>query len=126
MRDVTTSDAPGGSGPFSQAIIDGSTIYTAGQGGVDPDTGEIVDGGIEAETRQTLENIETILEAAGVSLDDVVKINIYLTDMDDYEEMNATYDEFFEEPFPVRSAVEVSDLPIDICIEIEAVAQLPE
>lgn len=126
MRKVTTTDSPGGSGPFSQAIVHGSTIYTAGQGGVDPDSGEIVDGGIGPETRQTLRNIETILHAAGSTLDDVVKVNIFLTDMDDYDAMNETYEEIFDDPYPARSAVEVSDLPIDICIEIETVARLPE
>lgn len=126
MREVTAADAPGGSGPFSQAIVDGDTIYTAGQGGVDPETGEIVDGGIVPETRRTLRNIESVLEAAGASLDDVVKVNAYLTDIDDYDELNETYEEFFGEPYPARSVVEVSDLPIDICVEIETVARRPE
>lgn len=125
MREVTTSDAPGGSGPFSQAIVDENTIYTAGQGGVDPATGDVVDGGIVEQTRQTLRNVGAVLEAAGASLDDVVKVNVYLTDMADYDDLNATYDEFFTDPYPARSAVEVSDLPIDICVEIETIARLP-
>ena len=126
MREVTTSEAPGGSGPFSQAIIEDNTIYTAGQGGVDPETGEIVDGGIVPETEQVLTNIEKILEAAGASLNDVIKVNIYLTNIEDYDELNETYSEFFDKPYPARSVVEVSDLPIDIRIEVETVARLPK
>ena len=126
MREITTENAPGGSGPFSQAIVDDGTIYTAGQGGVDPETGEIVDGGIVPETKQVLENVDQILRAAGATLDDVVKVNLFLTDIDDYDDLNDTYSEFFDEPYPARSVVEVSDLPIDICIEVETVARLPE
>lgn len=126
MREVTTSEAPGGSGPFSQAIIEDNTIYTAGQGGVDPETGEIVDGGIVPETEQVLTNIGKILETAGASLNDVIKVNIYLTNIEDYDELNETYSEFFDEPYPARSVVEVSALPIDIRIEVETVARLPE
>lgn len=123
MREVTTQNAPGGSGPFSQAIVDGETVYTAGQGGVDPETGAVVDGGIVGETRRTLRNVEAVLEAAGATLDHVVKVNAYLVDIDDYDELNDTYDEFFSEPYPARSVVEVSDLPIDIRVEIETVAR---
>lgn len=126
MREVTTTEAPGGSGPFSQAIVEDGKIYTAGQGGVDPETGEIVDGGIVPETEQVLSNIEKILEAAGASLNDVVKVNVYLTNIEDYDELNETYSEFFDDPYPARSVVEVSDLPIDIRIEVETVARLPE
>ncbi len=126
MREVSTTNAPGGSGPFSQAIVDDGKIYTAGQGGVDPETGEIVDGGIVPETKQVLQNIDNILDAAGASLNDVIKVNIYLTDIEDYDELNETYDEFFDEPYPARSVVEVSDLPIDIRIEVETVARIPE
>ena len=126
MREVTTSEAPGGSGPFSQAIIEDGKIYTAGQGGVDPETGEIVDGGIVPETEQVLQNIEKILEAAGASLNDVIKVNIYLTNIEDYDELNEAYGEFFDSPYPARSVVEVSDLPIDIRIEVETVARVPK
>lgn len=126
MREVTTSEAPGGSGPFSQAIIEDGKIYTAGQGGVDPETGEIVDGGIVPETEQVLQNIKKILEAAGASLNDVIKVNIYLTNIEDYDELNEAYGEFFDDPYPARSVVEVSDLPIDIRIEVETVARVPE
>lgn len=126
MREVSTSEAPGGSGPFSQAIIEDGKIYTAGQGGVDPETGEIVDGGIAPETEQVLQNIEKILEAAGASLNDVIKVNIYLTNIEDYDELNEAYGEFFDDPYPARSVVEVSDLPIDIRVEVETVARVPE
>ena len=126
MRDITTADAPGGSGPFSQAIVAGEMVYTAGQGGVDPETGEIVDGGIATETARTLENIDAILNAEGLSLDDVIKVNVFLTDIDDYDGLNETYETYFSEPYPARSVVEVSDLPIDICVEIETVAYAGE
>ena len=126
MYEVTTTGAPGGSGPFSQAIVEDGKIYTAGQGGVDPETGEIVHGGIVPEAEQVVNNIEKILKAAGASLNDIIKVNIYLTNIEDYDELNKTYSEFFDDPYPARSVVEVSDLPIDIRIEVETVARLPE
>lgn len=126
MREITTSNAPRGSGPFSQAIVEGGRIYVAGQGGVDPKNGEVVSGGITPETEQTLENIEQILQVVGADLNDVIKINAYLADIDNYEPLNKAYSNYFEPPYPARSVVEVSSLPIDIQVEIEAVARLPD
>jgi 2-iminobutanoate/2-iminopropanoate deaminase len=122
---VSTDGAPSSESlPFPQGTIHGDTVYTSGQVGVDPETGEVVEGGIRAETRQTLENVAAILEAAGSSLDDAVKATVFLTDMDDFPAFNEVYAEVVGEPRPARSAVEVSDLAIDIGVEIEMVAAI--
>jgi 2-iminobutanoate/2-iminopropanoate deaminase len=125
MREVETDDAPGSIGPFSQGIIDDGKLYVSGQGPVDPDSGDIIDSDdIRDQTRQTLENIEAVLEAADLSLDDVVKTTVFVRDMDDYDEINEVYGELMSDPYPARSAVEIQDLPIDIDVEIEAIASL--
>lgn len=126
MREITTDEAPSGGGPFSQGIVEGNTIYTAGQGGIDPDTGAVVDGGIRPETEQTMANIAAILDAAGASFDDVVKVNAYLGNIDDYDDFNDVYRTFFTAPYPARSVVEVPAFPREIVVEIETVARLPE
>lgn len=110
--------------PISQAIKHGDTVYVAGQTGGDPETGEVVEGGVAEQTRQTLENISAILEAAGTSLDNVVKATVFIEDMDDFGEVNEVYAEYMSEPYPARSAVEVSDLAIDFEVEIEVIAAL--
>lgn len=110
--------------PISQAIVHGDTVYVAGQTGIDPATGELVEGGIEAETRQTLENIEAILEAAGTSFDNVLKATVFIEDMTDFDRVNAVYRAFVSEPYPARSAVEVSDLALEFAMEIEVIAAL--
>lgn len=124
MQEVSTENAPSALGPYSQGIISGDKVYVSGQGAADPDTREVEVEGIEDQTAQVLENVSAILEAAGASLDDVVHANVYLTDMDDYEAVNEVYAEYMSEPFPARAAVEVSELPIDIGVEIEATAEL--
>ena len=118
----STDSAPGAMGPYSQAVIANGFIFTAGQGGVDPVTGAVVEGGIQAQTRQTLENIKAILEGAGSSMADVVKATVFLKDMGDFGAMNEIYAEFFPENPPARSAVEMARLPFDILVEIEVVA----
>lgn len=112
--------------PFSQAIVHGDTVYVSGQVGTDPDTGEIVDGGVQAETRQIMENISAILGAAGTSMDNLVKATVFLDDIDEFEEFNEVYREYLTEPLPARSAFEVSDLAIDIAVEIEVIAAIEE
>jgi 2-iminobutanoate/2-iminopropanoate deaminase len=97
-------------------------VYTAGQLGIDPATGGFIEGGIEAETRQVLNNLRAVLEAAGASLENVVKTTVFLRDMNDFAAMNAVYAEFFTADFPARSAVQVARLPKDAAVEIEAVA----
>lgn len=124
MEEISTENAPASIGPYSQGIIDGDTVYVSGQGPVDPETREIVSDEIEAQAHQTLSNIEAVLEAAGSSLDDVVKATVFVTDMDEYEAVNEVYAEQMSDPFPARSCVEVRDLPIDIRVEIEVIASL--
>jgi len=121
---ISTSKAPGAIGPYSQAVCTENMIYTAGQIGLDPATMEIVSGGIEAETRQVLNNLKNVLEAANSGLNYVVKTTVFLRDMADFPKMNAVYAEFFTENPPARSTVAVATLPKDVTVEIEAVALL--
>jgi 2-iminobutanoate/2-iminopropanoate deaminase len=121
---VVAEKAPKAIGPYSAGVKAGSFIYTAGQLGIDPGTGAFVDGGIEAETSQAIKNLRAVLEAAGTSLNNVVKTTVYLRDMNDFAVMNGVYAEFFTENYPARSAVQVARLPKDGAIEIEAVAIL--
>ncbi|WP_312907872.1 RidA family protein [Natronosalvus caseinilyticus] len=124
MKEVSTDDAPASIGPYSQAMVHGDTVYVSGQGPANPESREVEVDDIRDQTAQTLENIGAILEAAGASLDNVIKANVYVTDMDNYDAVNEVYAEYMSEPFPARCAVEVSDLPIDIGVEIEVVAAL--
>ncbi|WP_435320726.1 RidA family protein [Haloarchaeobius sp. TZWSO28] len=126
MQPISTDEAPGAIGPYSQGIIDGETVYVSGQGPVDPETGEIVSDDIREQTRRTLENVGAVLEAGGSSLDDVVKATVFVRDMADYEAVNEVYGEYMSDPYPARSAVQIVDLPIDIDVEIEAIATLAE
>lgn len=121
---IVSEKAPQALGPYSVAVKAGHFVYTAGQLGIDPKTNEFSPGGIDAETRQALENLKNVLEAAGSSLDQVVKTTVFLLDMSDFGAMNAVYGEFFTEAFPARSAVQVARLPKDGAVEIEAVALL--
>ena len=119
---IKTEKAPQAIGPYSQGILTGNFVFTAGQISLDPETGEIVPGGIEAETRRVLQNLSSVLEAAGSSLDRVVKTTVFLRDMGDFARMNSVYAEFFTGSFPARSTVQVAALPKNAAIEIEAVA----
>jgi 2-iminobutanoate/2-iminopropanoate deaminase len=119
---IKTDKAPAAIGPYSVGVLSGSLIYTAGQIGLNPNTGEIVTGGIEVQTRQVLVNLQNILEAAGSSLDNVLKTTVFLKDMNDFAKMNAVYAEFFQQNPPARSAVQVAALPKNADVEIEAVA----
>ncbi|WP_049995899.1 Rid family detoxifying hydrolase [Halococcus sediminicola] len=123
MEELSTDDAPDSIGPYSQGIISGERIYVSGQGPVDPDTGDVVSGTPEEQTKRTLENVEAILEAGGVTLEEVVKSTIYTKDMRYYDEINRAYSEHMVAPYPARSAVEVVRLPVDIDVEIEVVAE---
>ncbi|MFQ5593022.1 MAG: RidA family protein [Anaerolineae bacterium] len=119
---IRTEGAPAPVGPYSQAIRVDNSIFTAGQIGLDPTTGKLVDGDIQAQTRQVLQNLSAVLEAAGTSLDKVVKTTVFLSDLNDFGAMNEVYAEFFTDHPPARSAVQVARLPLDALIEIEAVA----
>ncbi len=119
---IHTDKAPGAIGPYSQAVRTEQMVYTAGQIGLDPATMEIVSGGVEAETRQVLNNLKRVLEAANSGLNYVVKTTVFLRDMADFPKMNAVYAEFFSENPPARSTVAVAGLPKGVAVEIEAVA----
>ena len=123
MEEVKTSDAPDAIGPYSQGIIDDGRVYVSGQGPVDPETNEIVSEDVSEQTAQTLRNIGAILDAAGTSFENVLQSNVYVTNMDNYEEVNEVYAEYMAEPYPARAAMEISRLPIDIEVEIEVVAK---
>ena len=119
---IHTDKAPKAIGPYSQAVRTESMVYTAGQIGLDPATMEVVNGGIEAETRQVLKNLKQVLEAADSGLNYVVKTTVFLHDMAEFPKMNAVYAEFFPENPPARSTVAVAALPKGVAVEIEAVA----
>ena len=119
---VFTSKAPKAIGPYSQAIRIDKLVFASGQAGLDPQTGELVGGGVEAETRQVLTNVKNVLEAADSSLDAVVKTTVFLIDMTDFPKMNAIYAEFFPKEPPARSTVAVAALPKGAHVEIEAIA----
>ncbi len=119
---ISTDKAPKAIGPYSVAVKIDGLIYTSGQIGLDPATGELVPGGIEAETRQALTNIRNVLEAAGSDLDHVVKTLVFLQEMSDFARMNAIYAEFFPVNPPARSTVAVAGLPKGASVEIEVVA----
>jgi len=119
---INTKNAPEAIGPYSQAVKVGSMVYTSGQISVNPSTGEVVSGGIEAQANQALSNLKAVLEAAGVGLSSVIKTTVFIKDMNDFAVVNKIYGEYFWAPFPARSCVEVARLPKDVLVEIEAVA----
>ncbi len=125
MRDViSTPAAPAAIGPYSQAIRAGDFLFVSGQIPLDPSTGALVGGDVQAQARRVLENLAGILRAAGASLDHVVKTTVYLADMADFPAMNEVYGAFFEPPAPARATVQVARLPRDVRVEIDAVAYL--
>jgi 2-iminobutanoate/2-iminopropanoate deaminase len=119
---IATDKAPGAVGPYSQAVRVGDFVFTAGQIPLDPATGQMVEGGIEDQTRRALSNVSAVLEAAGTSLSNVVKTTVFLADMSEFKAMNGVYAEFFPAAPPARSAVQAAALPLGARIEIEAVA----
>ena len=119
---VQTTLAPAAIGPYSQAIQAGDTVYVSGQLPIDPATGQFVEGDIRDLTRQSLLNVQHILESVGLSMAHVVKTTVFLADMNDFAGMNEVYAEFFAAPFPARSAVAVKTLPKGASVEIECVA----
>lgn len=121
---VATTQAPAAIGTYSQAITLGNLIFCSGQIGLDPVKMSLVDGRIEAQARQAFANLGAIAQAAGGSLDDVVKLTVFLTDLQDYSDLNRIMSEFFSAPFPARSVVQVSGLPRGACVEVEAFISL--
>ena len=124
MKVISTKKAPAAIGPYSQAIQVGNLIYTSGQIPIDPETGVFVEGGIKEQTRQSLTNVQAILQEAGLTMSDVVKTTVFMADMGDFAEMNAVYAEFFTAPYPARSAIAVKTLPKGALVEIEVVAEV--
>ena len=122
MKVINTSKAPKAIGPYSQAIEANGLVITSGQLPIDPATGEFAAGGIKEQTRQSLTNAKAILEEAGIGLGNVMKTTVFLSDMNDFAAMNEVYAEFFNEPFPARSAIAVKTLPKNALVEVECIA----
>jgi len=119
---IQTSSAPGALGPYSQAIATEEYLFCSGQGPVDPGTGQVIDGDVGAQTERTLQNLGAVLAAAGLEHGDVVKTTCFLRDMDDFKAFNEVYARFFPQPYPARTTIEAARLPLDIAVEIEAIA----
>ncbi len=119
---VTTENAPGAIGPYSQALKAGGMVFCSGQIPIDPQTGEFVSDVVGAQTEQVLRNLSEVLQAAGTSLDNVVKTTVFLADMDDFAEMNEVYGRFFSENKPARATVQAARLPRDAKVEIDCIA----
>jgi 2-iminobutanoate/2-iminopropanoate deaminase len=124
---ISTEGAPAAIGPYAQGVRVGNLIFTAGQGGLDPVTGQVVPGGIKEQTERTIANLKAVLEAGGSSLGQVVKATVFLKDISDFAAMNAVYASFFEsdsDTLPARTTVEVARLPRNLLVEIEVVAEV--
>ena len=121
---ISTEKAPAAIGPYSQAVQVGNLVYTSGQLPIDPATGQFPEGGIKEQTRQSLKNIQAILQQDGLSMASVVKTTVFMADMAHFADMNTVYAEFFAEPFPARSAVAVKTLPKGALVEIEVIAEI--
>ena len=122
-KPVISPDAPKAIGPYSQAIWTGNLLYCSGQTPIDPATGKLVEGGIGEQTQQAFNNLQAVLAGAGLSMDDVIKVNVYLTSMANFAGMNQAYQERFSAPYPARTTVAVAGLPLDALVEIELVAE---
>lgn len=122
MKAINTTNAPAAIGPYSQAIEACGTVYVSGQLPIDPATGEFAHGGIQAEARQSLTNIKNILAEAGLTMQNVVKVTVLLADISNFAAVNGVYSEFFQAPYPARSAFAVAALPKGANVEIEAIA----
>ena len=120
---ISTTNAPAAIGPYSQAIRIGNLVFTSGQIPIDPATGSFVEGGIKEQTRQSLLNVKAVLNEAGTTMDHVIKTTVFMADMNDFAEMNSVYAEFFNAPYPARSAVAVKTLPQGGVVEIEVIAE---
>lgn len=118
---ISTTDAPAAIGPYSQAVKVGNTVWLSGQIPLDPGSMTLVEGGVEAQAQQVFSNLKAVAEAAGGSLADAVKLNISLTDMNDFAAVNTVMERFFSEPYPARACVQVAGLPKGAAIEVEAI-----
>jgi len=122
---IFTEQAPAAIGPYSQAIRAGNTVYFSGQIPLDPATGVLVDGDITAQARRVFDNLDAVAEAAGGSLADIVRVGIYVTDLANFAAVNAVMAEYFKQPYPARSTIEVAGLPKGAQVEVDAVLVLP-
>ncbi len=122
IKTISTTQAPGAVGPYSQAVAANGMLFVSGQLGLDPATGKFVEGGVEAQTERALDNMEAILKAAGLGFNDVVKTTVLLASMDDFAAVNAVYAGRFPENPPARAAFAVKTLPLQGLVEIEAIA----
>lgn len=123
MKTVSTKNAPAAIGPYSQAQIVGNMVYTSGQVPIIPETGAIAEG-LEAQAHQVFKNLSELLKAAGTDMSKVVKTTVFIKNMNDFAAINAVYAQYFTEPFPARSCVEVARLPKDVLLECEVIAEL--
>ena len=126
MKKVVTEKAPQPVGPYTQGMRVGNTLFCSGQAGLVPDTGQLISDDVKEQTLQTLQNLEAVLNAAGLKKNHVVKANIYLTDMNDFNLMNEVYGAFFAPHTPSRTTVAVAGLPVNAKVEIECIAEFPE
>ncbi len=122
---IQTDRAPAAIGPYSQAVRAGQTVFLSGQIPLDPATGEVVAGDIDAQTRRAFDNLKAVCETAGGSLDDVQRLGLYLTDLSQFAAVNAVMSEYFAAPYPARSTIEVSGLPKGVMFEVDAILVLP-
>lgn len=125
MEKINTQKAPAPVGPYSQAIVEGNLIFCSGQAALNPQTGKIETDSVADQTKITLLNLESVLQEAGSGLQNVIKCNVYLADMEDFQEMNQVYEEMFAPHKPARTTIEAARLPLDAKVEIECVAKKP-
>lgn len=126
MKKVSTPNAPAAIGPYSQGVIANGLLFASGQIPLDPATGNIVSGGIEAQAHQAFTNVKNLVEAAGTTMSAVLKVTVFMADMADFAAVNAIYAQYFTEPYPARSAVAVKSLPKGALIEVEVIARMAE
>lgn len=119
---IYSDKAPKPIGPYSQAVIIDKLVFLSGQIGISPQTGNLVDGGVVEETKQIFRNFKAVLEAVKISLDDIIKTTVYMTDLSKFAEMNKIYNDHFTKDYPARATIQVSALPKGACVEIEAIA----
>ncbi len=124
LTSIATSAAPAAIGPYSQAVVAGNLLFVSGQIPLEPESGELVGGDIESQTRRVLDNLKAIIQAAGADMDRVVKTTIFLADMNDFAAVNRVYAEYFKATLPARATVQVAGLPKGVPVEIEAVVLL--
>ena len=123
-KTIETANAPRAIGPYSQAVVFNGLAYLSGQIPIDPSTGQVIEGGVAKQTERVIENLKAVLEAAGSSLDKVLKTTVYLKDMKEFTAMNEVYARYFGSAAPARATVEVSKLPKDVRVEIDAIAAI--